>query len=95
MSENRSLDDFLPADDDGSDDVDGDADSHADDDSSEPRSDDAPDGDGCDSRNEDAERPRTTLRWTPAGDDCPACGARVERQWRDGDRFVCADCKEW
>jgi hypothetical protein len=38
---------------------------------------------------------RTTYRWSPDGDDCPACGARVERRWRDGERFVCADCKEW
>lgn len=36
----------------------------------------------------------TTYRWSP-DDDCPACGAPAERQWRDGDRYVCADCKEW
>jgi hypothetical protein len=42
-----------------------------------------------------AEPSRATFRWLPDGDDCPACGAAVERQWRDGDRFVCADCKEW
>lgn len=39
--------------------------------------------------------PRTTYRWSADGDDCPACGATVDRQWRDGDRFVCADCKDW
>ena len=43
----------------------------------------------------DADTPRATYRWSPDGDDCPACGATVERRWRDGDRFVCADCKEW
>ncbi|AUV83311.1 hypothetical protein C2R22_18040 [Salinigranum rubrum] len=44
---------------------------------------------------EEADLPRTTYRWAPDGDDCPVCGSAVERQWRDGDRFVCADCKEW
>jgi hypothetical protein len=38
---------------------------------------------------------RATYRWSADGDDCPACGATVARQWRDGDRFVCADCKDW
>ncbi|WP_318568217.1 zinc ribbon domain-containing protein [Salinigranum marinum] len=39
--------------------------------------------------------PRATYRWSADGDGCPACGATVDRQWRDGDRFVCADCKDW
>lgn len=43
----------------------------------------------------DAAEFRGTYRWSPDGDDCPACGRHVERRWRDGDRFVCADCKEW
>jgi hypothetical protein len=43
----------------------------------------------------DVDPPRTTCRWSPAGDDCPACGASVQRRWREDDRFVCADCKEW
>lgn len=38
---------------------------------------------------------RTTADWTPGGAVCGGCGAVVERRWRDGDRFVCADCKEW
>jgi hypothetical protein len=50
-------------------------------------------------RSTDADGPvdplRATYRWSPEGDDCPACGRHVERRWRDGDRFVCADCKEW
>lgn len=37
----------------------------------------------------------TTYQWTPEGVDCEACGATVERRWRDGDRLVCADCKDW
>lgn len=36
-----------------------------------------------------------TYRWTPDGAACAACDTRVERRWRDGDAFVCADCKEW
>jgi hypothetical protein len=36
-----------------------------------------------------------TYRWSPEGAACPDCGEAVDRQWRDDDRFVCADCKEW
>lgn len=42
-----------------------------------------------------ADLPRATYRWSPDGHDCPVCGTSVNEQWRDGDRFVCADCKEW
>lgn len=35
-----------------------------------------------------------TYEWRPAV-DCEACGATVDRRWRDGDARVCADCKEW
>jgi hypothetical protein len=36
-----------------------------------------------------------TYRWSPERAACPDCGEAIERQWRDDDRFVCADCKEW
>jgi hypothetical protein len=36
-----------------------------------------------------------TMRWSADGAPCDACGATVERRWRDGDAVVCADCKEW
>lgn len=36
-----------------------------------------------------------TYRWDPDGAPCAACGERAERRWRDGDAYVCADCKEW
>ncbi|RKD95982.1 DUF7573 domain-containing protein [Halopiger aswanensis] len=26
---------------------------------------------------------------------CPRCDAESDRVWRDGDDFVCPDCKEW
>jgi hypothetical protein len=37
----------------------------------------------------------STYRWTPTGEDCAACGARVEARWRMDGAFVCVDCKEW
>ncbi|MFW5903667.1 MAG: DUF7573 domain-containing protein [Halolamina sp.] len=43
----------------------------------------------------DVEPPRTTYRWTPEGVACPECGTIVERRWRDGEVFVCPDCKQW
>jgi len=38
-----------------------------------------------------------TMRWSPDGAACAACGATASRLWQagDGDTFVCADCKEW
>ena len=36
-----------------------------------------------------------TYEWTPGGAACGVCGASVETRWRDGEAFVCADCKEW
>ncbi|WP_251341834.1 DUF7573 domain-containing protein [Haloplanus halophilus] len=43
----------------------------------------------------DPDPARATMRWSPDGGDCVACGATVARRWRDGEGFVCADCKEW
>ncbi|GAB6860682.1 hypothetical protein ACFR97_07885 [Haloplanus litoreus] len=37
-----------------------------------------------------------TMRWSPEGAPCAACGSTVSRRWRSAaDAFVCADCKEW
>lgn len=36
-----------------------------------------------------------TYRWQPDGAACARCGTTTERQWRDDDGFVCADCKAW
>jgi rubrerythrin len=36
-----------------------------------------------------------TMAWSPAGADCAACGATVERRWQDEAGLVCPDCKEW
>jgi hypothetical protein len=42
-----------------------------------------------------ADPTHTTYQWAPEGADCEACGAAVRRRWRDGDRLVCPDCKDW
>lgn len=39
--------------------------------------------------------PTVTFTTDPAGGVCEDCGATVSRRWRDGDRLVCPDCKEW
>lgn len=46
-------------------------------------------------RGADVEPAAPTYRWSPDGADCEACGATVERRWRDGEGYVCGDCKEW
>jgi len=35
-----------------------------------------------------------TMRWAVDA-ICDDCAGAVSRRWRDGDAFVCADCKEW
>jgi hypothetical protein len=37
----------------------------------------------------------STGYWVSGGAACAECGAVVERRWRDGDAFVCGDCKSW
>jgi hypothetical protein len=36
-----------------------------------------------------------TMRWSDERAPCADCGERVSRRWRAGERFVCADCKDW
>jgi hypothetical protein len=36
-----------------------------------------------------------TVRWSPDGEPCAACGERVARRWQSGDGPVCADCVDW
>lgn len=38
---------------------------------------------------------RSTYAFAPAGAPCTACGAVVERRWRDEQGLVCPDCKVW
>ncbi|MGM0399404.1 MAG: DUF7573 domain-containing protein [Halobacteriota archaeon] len=37
----------------------------------------------------------TTSEWTPDGEECDACGAVVERRWRQNGALVCPECKNW
>jgi len=37
----------------------------------------------------------STYVWDDGGGECAACGATVDRRWRQEDDLVCADCKEW
>jgi hypothetical protein len=36
-----------------------------------------------------------TYRVSPGGSGCDECGRTVDSRWRDGEAFVCADCKSW
>lgn len=36
-----------------------------------------------------------TYEWSSENAVCPDCGGQAERRWRDGEAFVCADCKDW
>ena len=88
----RSLDEFAEADAGGDDDpTDTDAE----------RAERATDGDAGAERAADGdpsdadEGAAVTYEWAPGGAACGVCGASVEARWRDGEAFVCADCKEW
>ncbi len=37
----------------------------------------------------------STSTWNTDGADCERCGETATRRWRDGERLVCAECKEW
>lgn len=89
MAEDRSLDDFAPDPDGESDGLDGDSDGTGESDGtsdSEPNA--APD-------TSDADPATATSTWHADGAACDRCGERVERRWRDGEAFVCADCASW
>ena len=82
MSEDRSLDDFVPGDGDGGSEAEAA-------DGSDVR--DAADADAATG----AEPATATSTWRADGAACDRCGERVRRRWRDGDAFVCADCASW
>ena len=60
----------------------------------EPTADDEPTTDDEPTATE-ADPATVTYRWQPDGAACARCGTTTERQWRDDDGFVCADCKAW
>jgi len=50
----------------------------------------------ADSTGVDTVDPATvSYRWQPDGEVCEQCGASSDKQWLDGDEFVCPDCKSW
>lgn len=91
VTENSSLDDFVSAD--------PDSDEAADSDSGSPSTDVASvtdaDADADTDTDMEVTPARTIYAWSPAGSSCEACGATVDRRWRDGNALVCADCKPW
>ena len=105
MSGDRSLDEFVSGGDESSADVDGDtgdeSSAEVDDDSGDESATEV-DGDAGDAVGSDTEEssetvtPATsTYAWSPSGTPCDACGASVERRWRDEGDLVCGDCKSW
>lgn len=81
---------------------DADADSSSDTDDDDGSVDDPDDGsDGATAVEAERERdgddrPNATLSTYAWGDyACSRCGSESGRVWRDGDAFVCPDCKEW
>ena len=53
-------------------------------------------GGGTDGAETTGTEPATvTYRWQPDRAVCAQCGESSERQWLDGDEFVCPDCKSW
>ncbi|SFR30596.1 MULTISPECIES: DUF7573 domain-containing protein [Halorubrum] len=84
MPEDRSLDDFAEADD-ASGEAPTDGSVGADGDTTESGPDDS----------DEVEPATATSTWHGDGAACAECGQRVERRWRDGDDFVCADCASW
>lgn len=88
MGRDASLDEFLGSDEDGE------ADTGAVD--AEPDGVTADDGEADGTEADGAVEPAVpTLDWTPGGAPCAACGATVERRWRDDGRMVCGECKGW
>ena len=81
VSEEYSLDDFVPNDDGAGDPNDDGADDQVD--------------DGANDSVDDVEPAVATSCWSSDGETCPDCGSTASRLWRHEERFVCADCKEW
>jgi len=43
----------------------------------------------------DADPIEAVYGFSPGGATCESCGRTVQGRWRDGERRVCVDCKEW
>jgi hypothetical protein len=111
MTRDASLDEFLGGGDAAEEDTEPDADATESPGDADESPTDVPDGSaepaddedttasedpGWPSPDADAVTPaRSTYAWSPAGANCAACGATVERRWRDEAGLVCSDCKGW
>ena len=89
MGRDRSLEEFLGGESDGSTgaNADADADENADadaDENAEPTA----------SGRDDIEPAAVTYRWEPGGVRCAECGTAVEQLWSGESGQVCAECKE-
>jgi hypothetical protein len=94
MSEDRPLTEFTDAERDSGDSESDSGDSVIPTGDDEPTTDDESTADGEPTATE-ADPATVTYRWQPDGAACARCGTTTERQWRDDDGFVCADCKAW
>ena len=94
MSEDRSLTEFTDAERDSGDSESDSGDSVIPTGDDEPTTDDESMADDEPTATE-ADPATVTYRWQPDGAACARCGTTTERQWRDDDGFVCADCKAW
>ena len=94
MSEDRPLTEFTDAERDSGDSESDSGDSVIATGDDEPTASDESTADGEPTATE-ADPATVTYRWQPDGAACARCGTTTERQWRDDDGFVCADCKAW
>ena len=94
MSEDRSLTEFTDAERDSGDSESDSGDGVIPTGDDEPTTDDESTADDEPTATE-ADPATVTYRWQPDGAACARCGTTTERQWRDDDGFVCADCKAW
>lgn len=94
MSKDRPLTEFTDAERDSGDSESDSGDSVIPTGDDEPTTDDESTADGEPTATE-ADPATVTYRWQPDGAACARCGTTTERQWRDDDGFVCADCKAW
>lgn len=101
MAEDRSLDEFIGADEpsDSATESAAEAEESADEEA-EPEGASATDRDPAPAdvtvNSEDPIEPMAeTFAWSAAAGECASCGGAVEERWRDGDALVCGDCKPW
>ena len=100
--EDRSLDDFLDAGEEPSDDGE---DEHSESDEAETADSEAVDEELCEAETNEEGSPAvnpaavepaaTTSRFAPGGATCEGCGERVTRFWVDDGEQVCRTCKSW